>query len=107
MPQTPSDDSLLKTIALFEERDHSTSVEDWAVLLSLANPKEYPEDKLQDERASLSISQAARVAVLRRRCRAGQSLWHPDDVIEGMEDVRVGPVLKNGRNGEPYQEGIA
>ncbi len=99
---------LVATCAQLEKRDHATPLVDWAILLSEANPKEYPpEDRRLDARPSKSISNASRVVVLARRRRAGVSLWHPEDTIEGMAEMAIGPVLRRPRNGEPYQEGLA
>lgn len=76
---------------------HNLSCEQWAALLLEAYPSEYADKPLPTPAVTLTLQ--ARVALMARRQRRGQALFHPHDTLPPNMADRLGVVVHNLRNG--------
>jgi hypothetical protein len=79
----------------------------WASALYALQPRQYADRPLPPPALTAGMSQEARVAILAKRRRLSQALFHPDDLGKNglpVQDLSV--KVKRGRNGRAYEDGI-
>jgi hypothetical protein len=77
--------------------DHGSTLDDWAELCRLAYPTSVAGDDGYEYRpppgsAALALSRQARVALYRERHSEGESLFHPNDILDDDSTLKIGIV---------------
>ena len=80
---------------------HYLTLEQWADFLSetFAGTQDHYEDPPTPERPGRAMTREARVELMAERVERGESLYHPDDLIGGKEDLKVEVEVQRLRNG--------
>jgi hypothetical protein len=84
------------------KRDHNFSLKKWAELLTRWKYKDYHERPVPSAPAKV-LSRQARVDVLAKRRKNGESLWHPGDLQPDQVD-QLGRRQTLTANGRPVQK---